>query len=116
LDYIDFSSFSKSRTQVKTNDCKIIQAKWSYEPIKQFPGIEIKSDRMVFTIKANRFLRGMVRAIVGTIIEVGRKKITIDEFRKIIDSRSRPLAAGSVPAHGLYLVEVVYPGNIMDEK
>lgn len=64
---------------------------------------------IIFHVVANRFLRNMVRAMVGTLIEVGRKKITVDEFRSIIESKDRSKAGYSVPAHGLYLVDISYP-------
>jgi tRNA pseudouridine38-40 synthase len=100
-EYSDFSSFSKSNTQVKTNDCKIISALWTND-----------NDVIRFKISANRFLRNMVRAITGTMIEIGKEKIGIDEFRKIIEGRNRSYAGMSVPASGLYLTRVKYPENI----
>ena len=101
FDYNDFTCFSKSGTQVKTNDCEITGAGWVSD-----------GDLLIFTITANRFLRGMVRAIVGTMIETGKKKITMDEFRKIIERKNRSDAGHSVPAHGLYLTEVIYPKKL----
>ncbi len=102
FDYEDFTSFSKLHTDVKTNNCKIIYAQWTQE-----------SDSLwVFTIQANRFLRNMVRAIVGTLLEAGRGKITIEDFRKIIEQKNRNIAGTSVPAHALFLVDVEYPQNI----
>lgn len=98
MEYIDFSCFSKSNTQVKTNNCKISRAEW----VKNDGGI-------VFHISADRFLRNMVRAIVGTLIMVGRKEITPDAVRDIIESKNRSNAGTSVPACGLYLTEVKYP-------
>lgn len=97
LAYEDFSCFSKSNTDVKTNICKVYQAEW-----KQKEGL------LVFTITANRFLRNMVRAIVGTLIDIGKNKITIDDFKKIIESKNRSNAGESVAASGLYLVKVDY--------
>jgi tRNA pseudouridine38-40 synthase len=97
-DHIDFSCFSKSRTQVLTNNCTIFKAQW-----KQV------DDCLIFTISANRFLRNMVRAIVGTLLEVGRNKITQEEFNLIITGKKRADAGISVPACGLYLTEVLYP-------
>lgn len=97
LDYTDFTSFSKLHTQTKTNNCKIEEAKWS------------KNDHiLVFRISADRFLRNMVRAIVGTLIDVGRGKISIEDFKLIIDSKNRSSAGFSVPANGLFLTEVIY--------
>lgn len=98
LAHKDFECFSKVQTDVKTFDCEVMHAHWHEE-----------KDKLVFTIKANRFLRNMVRAIVGTLIEVGRNKITIDDFRKILESKNRSEAGQSVPAHGLHLVEIHYP-------
>ena len=98
LAHKDFECFSKVHTDVKTFICDVIHAQWKAE-----------GDKLIFTIKANRFLRNMVRAIVGTLVEVGRNKITLDDFRKILESKSRSEAGHSVPAQGLYLVEVHYP-------
>lgn len=98
FDYIDFTSFSKLHTDVKTNNCRIYQAGWKQE-----------GDVWVFTVQADRFLRNMVRAIVGTLLEVGRGKLTIDGFRKVIEAKDRCKAGGSVPGHALFLVNVTYP-------
>jgi len=98
LNYTDFSCFSKSNTQTFTNNCKIVKAEF-----------EELNDGLVFTIEADRFLRNMVRAIVGTLVRVGRKEIDIEEFKNIIDSKNRSNAGQSVPACGLYLVKVSYP-------
>ncbi len=98
LNYVDFSCFSKSRTQVLTNNCNITKAVW----------LQI-DDRLIFVITANRFLRNMVRAIVGTLLEIGREKITQDDFMKIIEGKKRTDAGVSVPACGLYLTKVEYP-------
>lgn len=94
----DFGAFSKSRTQVKTNICTIKEAYW-----------EILEDGICFRITADRFLRNMVRAIVGTLLEIGEKKIKEEELISIIQSKSRTNAGMSVPACGLYLTKVVYP-------
>ena len=99
--YTDFTSFSKLHTDVKTNNCKIMAARW-----------EQREDEWIFIVEADRFLRNMVRAIVGTLLEVGRGKMTIDEFRQVIDAKNRCNAGSSVPAKGLFLVEVAYPENI----
>ncbi len=101
LQYEDFTSFSKVNTQTFTNNCTIHKAFWKEE-----------NDKLIFTISANRFLRNMVRAIVGTLVAVGEKKITIDQFKEIIESKNRSNAGKSVPAHGLYLVEIIYPEDI----
>lgn len=96
--YIDFECFSKVHTDVRTFNCTITEAHWQQNGTK-----------LVFTISADRFLRNMVRAIVGTLIKVGLGKTTLDEFRQIIESKNRSKAGFSVPAHGLYLTRVVYP-------
>ena len=100
-EYTDFTSFSKLHTDVKTNNCKISYAKWTQD-----------NEKWVFTIEADRFLRNMVRAIVGTLLEAGRGKITVNEFRQIIEARNRCDAGASVPAKGLFLVQVAYPDEI----
>lgn len=101
LEYKDFTSFSKLHTQVKTNNCDVMEAYW-----------EQKEDILIFTIKADRFLRNMVRAIVGTLIDIGRGKIDLDEFRSVIEAKDRSEAGLSVPAHGLYLTDIEYPDEI----
>jgi len=102
MEYRDFSCFSKTHTQVLTNNCEIYQAEWKW----------INNDRLVFNISANRFLRNMVRAIVGTLIEIGNGKNTIESIRSTIESKNRSEAGTSVPACGLYLSQVVYPDLI----
>lgn len=98
MEYTDFSCFSKSNTQVITNNCKVSRAEW------------VEADNgIVFHISADRFLRNMVRAIVGTLLQVGRKAITPEAVRKIIESKNRSEAGTSVPACGLYLTEAKYP-------
>lgn len=94
----DFECFSKSNTQVFTNICTITEARW-----------EQRGDQLVFHIRANRFLRNMVRAIVGTLLEVGLKNKPITYIDDVLASKSRSEAGTSVPAHGLYLTKVVYP-------
>lgn len=101
FDYSDFTSFSKLHTDVKTNNCKIILAEWSQ-----------KNSQFIFTIKADRFLRNMVRAIVGTLLEVGNGKLSINEFHKIIEKKDRGAAGASAPAKGLFLVDIEYPDEI----
>ena len=101
LGYEDFECFSKSNTDVKTFLCKISYAKW-----------EKTKNGYIFTIKANRFLRNMVRAIVGTLIEIGLKKKTIEDLHQIIRSKNRSLAGYSVPAQGLFLTQVEYPKSV----
>ncbi|MCD0488051.1 tRNA pseudouridine(38-40) synthase TruA [Pedobacter sp. MC2016-14] len=98
LKYTDFSCFSKSNTQTFTNNCKITEARFENSP-----------QGLVFTIRADRFLRNMVRAIVGTLVMVGKKEITLNQLNEIIESKNRSNAGQSVPACGLYLVTVAYP-------
>jgi tRNA pseudouridine38-40 synthase len=98
FEFRDFTSFSKLHTDVKTNNCKIVQAEWTKE-----------NRQLVFTIKADRFLRNMVRAIVGTLLEVGKGKLTVYDFRKIIELKNRSAARTSVPAQGLFLTDIEYP-------
>ncbi|MBL6591302.1 MAG: tRNA pseudouridine(38-40) synthase TruA [Flavobacteriaceae bacterium] len=93
----DFESFSKSNSDVKTFNCNIMNARW-----------ESNNDILIFSIKADRFLRNMVRAVVGTLIEVGIGKITVDDFEKIILKKNRKFAGYSVPACGLYLCKIEY--------
>lgn len=102
FEYADFTSFSKLHTDVKTNNCKIMHAEWVQEDEATW----------VFTIKADRFLRNMVRAIVGTLIEVGRGKLTIDGFRRVIEQKERGKAGASVPGHALFLTDIDYPKDI----
>lgn len=101
LDYTSFKSFSRSRTDVKTFDCKIINAEW-----------KINKEKLIFEITANRFLRNMVRAIVGTMLEVGLGKIDVAKMHEIIQKENRGEAGASVPAHGLFLTKIEYPKNI----
>jgi tRNA pseudouridine38-40 synthase len=98
FEYTDFTSFSKLHTDVKTNDCTIMEAFW-----------EETETQLIFTIKANRFLRNMVRAIVGTLVEIGQGKLTLDNFRKIIEAKNRCQAGSSVPGHALFLCDITYP-------
>ncbi|WP_103866972.1 tRNA pseudouridine(38-40) synthase TruA [Aquimarina sp. I32.4] len=101
LNYTNFKCFSKSKTDVKTYNCNITNAVWEY-----------KEDQLVFKISANRFLRNMVRAIVGTLVEIGEHKLNIEDLVAIIKSENRSQAGYSVPAHGLYLTAVMYPQYI----
>ena len=102
FEYRDFTSFSKVHTDVKTNNCRIMLAKWEQTGTYEW----------LFTIKADRFLRNMVRAIVGTLIEVGKGKLTVDGFRQIIEAKNRCNAGTSVPGNALFLVDVGYPDDI----
>lgn len=97
FNHTDFQCFSKVNTDVNTFDCTIFEAYWIQ-----------KNNTLIFTISANRFLRNMVRAIVGTLVYVGLHKITLDDFNEIIKSKNRKKAGFSVPAHGLYLTKIDY--------
>ena len=101
FEYNDFQCFSKSNTDVKTYYCDIMKAEWFF-----------KNDELHFEIKANRFLRNMVRAIVGTMVEIGFGKLSVDDLHTIIQSKNRSEAGFSVPAHGLYLTEIEYSEDI----
>lgn len=105
LQYQDFTSFSKLHTQTKTNNCKITKAVWH----------KIGENEWRFTIRADRFLRGMVRAIVGTLLQVGRNKITLEEFKKIIEAKDRAKAGNNVPGNALFLTAIEYPKKLYSE-
>ena len=105
FNYIDFSSFSRSKTQTKTNNCKVMEARW-----------ELREDRLVFHISADRFLRNMVRAVVGTLVNIGRGKQPIESINEIIEAKDRSLAGDSAPAHGLFLTRVEYPKQIINGR
>lgn len=97
LDHTDFQCFSKSNTDVNTYNCDITEAFWMHD-----------NGNLIFTISADRFLRNMVRAIVGTLVNVGLHKISLEDFIRIIESKDRSEAGFSAPAHGLYLTNIVY--------
>lgn len=101
-EYTDFTSFSKLHTDVKTNNCRIVQAQWR----------RLDENHWVFEIEADRFLRNMVRAIVGTLLMVGRGKMTLDGFRRVIEQKERCAAGDSAAAEALFLAEVKYPKEI----
>lgn len=103
LAYGDFECFSKSNTDVKTFRCAITKAIW-----------EVQGEKLVFTITADRFLRNMVRAVVGTLLEVGQEKWTVADVKRILNEKDRTQAGPSVPAKGLYLTSVLYPEKILD--
>jgi len=105
--HTDFQCFSKVNTDVNTFDCTIFEAYWTRGGAEQ-SGAKKENNTMVFTISANRFLRNMVRAIVGTLVNVGLHKITLDDFNEIIKGKNREKAGFSVPAHGLYLTKIEY--------
>ncbi len=98
FNHIDFTSFCKLHTDVNNNNCEIKFAEWTQ-----------KNDEITFTISANRFLRNMVRAITGTMLEIGRGKISVQDFREIIEKKDRAAAGMSVAAHGLSLIKIEYP-------
>ncbi|MDO7170564.1 tRNA pseudouridine(38-40) synthase TruA [Mariniflexile sp. AS56] len=99
--YKDFQCFSKVNTDVKTYNCDIMQADWFFE-----------NNELHFVIKADRFLRNMVRAIVGTMVQIGLGKLEVDDLHSIIKSKNRREAGFSVPAHALYLTTIEYPNDI----
>lgn len=101
FEYTDFTSFSKLHTDVKNNECILMEAYW-----------EDTGRQLVFTIKANRFLRNMVRAIVGTLVEIGQGKTSLAVFRQIIESKNRCNAGNSVPGKALFLCDIEYPENL----
>ena len=101
FNYDDFTSFARLHADNKTNICEIKKAVW-----------EKNGHQLKFTISADRFLRNMVRAIVGTLVEVGQEKISISKFEQIIEKKGRKFASASAPAQGLFLSEVIYPKDI----
>lgn len=101
LEVSDFASFCKLGSDIKTTHCTVVRAHW-----------ESTAEGLTFTIRANRFLRDMVRAVVGTLVDVGRGKISLQEFAQIIEQKDRRAAGISVPACGLMLMEIEYPPEI----
>lgn len=99
MEYEDFECFSKTGTDVNTFNCEISHAKWE----------ETEEAYWVFTIRADRFLRNMVRAIVGTLLEVGRGQMSLTDLRQVIESKNRSNAGWSVPGKGLFLTKIEYP-------
>jgi tRNA pseudouridine38-40 synthase len=97
-EYTDFTSFSKRNSQVRTFNCNIVYSEWQVQPAGA-----------VYRVKANRFLRGMVRGLVGTMLQVGRGKITLQQLREIIEAKDCTRADFAVPGHGLFLQKVEYP-------
>ena len=97
----DFESYSKVKTDVNTFNCEVSSMNW-----------EVRQNSLVFHVSANRFLRGMVRALVGTLLEVGQDKLNIEQFRTILEAKDRTKAGRSVPPHGLFLSQVDYPSHI----
>ena len=99
MNYTDFTSFSKTKTQTKTKNCHITKAEWTYNENKEL---------FIFEITANRFLRNMVRAITGTLLDVGKGKTSVNEFCTIIEQKNRCSAGASIPAHALFLEKITY--------
>ena len=106
MQHTDFQSFSKARANVTHFNCRLDFAYWAYT----------NEDCLTFHIKANRFLWGMVRTIVGTMLEIGQGRMTLDQFEQIIRARDRTVAGRAAPANGLYLVEVGYPVGVLAER
>lgn len=104
LDYDDFTSFAKLNSNNKTNICHVIKAEWRRA--------EWDNDLLIFTIRADRFLRNMIRAIVGTLVDVGRGRYTVEEFRDILHSRELSRSSAGAPAVGLFLSDVKYSDEV----
>jgi tRNA pseudouridine38-40 synthase len=105
MEYIDFTSFSKRNTQVNNFLCRLEESEWVME-----------DKLLVYHVKANRFLRGMVRGLTGTMLQVGRGRVTIDAFKKIIEGKDCSKVDFAVPAKGLFLEKVEYPGNLYQTR
>lgn len=105
FDYNDFTSFAKLHSDVSNNICTIHRAEWKFI-----------DNQWVFIVSANRFLRNMVRAIVGTLLEVGKGKLTIDGFCEVIEKKNRGVAGTSVPANALFLVDIQYPTHLFQSS
>jgi tRNA pseudouridine38-40 synthase len=103
MEYQDFTAFSKRNTQVKTFNCTLFESAWGEG-----------ENGLVYTVKANRFLRGMVRGLVGTMLRVGRGKLSIEEFGGILRQKDNRLADFSAPGHGLFLYQVYFPVSVYD--
>jgi len=103
--HTDYQCFSKVKTDVTTFNCTILQALWAF-----------RGEELIFTIQGNRFLRGMVRAVVGTLLEVGQGRLNQKQLQEILDSKDRCKAGRAVPAHGLHLLKVEYPSSTFDAK
>lgn len=101
FEYKDFQCFSRSNTDVKTYNCKMMHAQWS-----------VDGDELIFEISADRFLRNMVRAIVGTMLDIGVGKMKVEALHDVIQSKDRSNAGASAPAHGLYLTHIEYPNTV----
>jgi tRNA pseudouridine38-40 synthase len=101
MEYDDFGAFCKSHADVKTTLCHVTEARW----------VKLDEGQWRFEITANRFLRNMVRAVVGTLIEVGRGRLTLDDFRRVVEGKRRTEAGESMPAHALFLERIAYPSD-----
>ncbi len=108
LEYDDFTSFAKLNSNNKTNICRVVRAEWRRA--------EWDEDLLIFTIRADRFLRNMIRAIVGTLVDVGRGRYTVEEFREILHSRDLSRSSAGAPAVGLFLSDVEYSEDVYIEK
>ena len=104
LEVTDFTSFSKLHTDAKTNICHVSRARWE----------EVDDNLWRFEITADRFLRNMVRAVVGTLIEVGRGRLSLDDFKQVVQKKSRQAAGDSMPGNALSLVEIEYPAELFE--
>ena len=104
--YDDFTSFAKLNSNNKTNICRVKEAVWTID----------SRGTMCFTIRADRFLRNMVRSLVGTLVDVGRGRYTPDGFRSIVESRDRSRSSAGAPAQGLFLSAVVDPADIFEHQ
>jgi tRNA pseudouridine38-40 synthase len=102
-EFRDFASFAKRNSQVQTFICTIAESDW-----------QVEEDCLVYRVKGNRFLRGMVRGLVGTMLQVGRGRISVDEFANILRSKDNQLADFSAPGHGLFLFRVYFPDSILE--
>ena len=98
--YTDYRAFSKRRTQVRTYECSIMESEWN-----------VHGPELIYYVKGNRFLRGMVRGLVGTMLHLGRGKMTIREFKEIIEGGSSSRVDFSIPARGLFLLQVIFPDD-----
>ena len=133
MEYDDFTSFAKLHTQVKTNICHLSEAHWDLVPVMSYElGVKSEADadenpithnseliteyEWVFTIRSNRFLRNMVRSVTGTLLDVGRGKLSLDGLREIIEKKDRCAAGVSMPACGLFLTRVEYPEGLKIES